>query len=108
VDGGGEADPSEAELAEALLAVLAGVGLRRRLSGGLTVRELWQRLPAELQSAGGARIGVAAEQAALDMLRQTLLGLEQEGRVRRRRARHRFFLNTKGSRLFEVDLFRLA
>ena len=101
------------DLCEAVLAALRPVGLAGRvrarlLRGGMTVRQVLDALPAEGRPAPGPLAGVAAEQHALEQVRRALEDLVVDGRVRRERARLRYTLNTKGSRLFEVDVYRLA
>ncbi|RME23261.1 MAG: hypothetical protein D6798_13885 [Deltaproteobacteria bacterium] len=69
------------------------------------MRERIERAVAE--EVGGEIPPVAAEQRALDVLRGVLVDMARRGRLRRRRVRGQYFLNTKGNRLVEVDMFSL-
>lgn len=101
------------DLPSAIVAVLRprGVGgrLRARVRGrGWTVRQIIDALPATALPQPADRAGVAGEREIADQVRAALDGLVVDGRVRRERARLRYTLNTKGSRIFEVDVYRLA
>ncbi len=109
-------DGTKQGLEDAIIAVLRPAGLRQRLRGrlgrgGHTVKEILVRLPTSARGAiSGERddeLGVAGERRALDALREVLLDMARRGRLRRRRVRGQYFLNTKGNRLVEVDLFAL-
>ena len=115
MDGESPSDHRDPALEAAILALLPAVGLAARIlprwwtegwSPGLTVRQVFDALPPQHRPPCGSLPGVAGEQRALSALRVALEALVQEGRVERGRARLRFTLNTKGSRLVEVDVYR--
>lgn len=82
--------------------------LRQRLAPrGWTVRQVFEGLAPGRRPALDPGASVAAEQRALDELRGVLDELVQGGQVLRQPAQVHYTLNTKGSRLFEVDLYRL-
>ncbi len=104
--------PESEALHEAIVAALRPTGLRARVGrrlgrGGVTVRQVYDALPAEVRPTGSAP-GVAGEQQAMDALRAALFQLVAAGRVAHGRASGQYFLGTKGNRLVQVDLFRLA
>ncbi|NOY28119.1 MAG: hypothetical protein GXP62_19815 [Oligoflexia bacterium] len=72
------------------------------------MRQVFQGLPPGRRPPLDPGAGVAAEQRALDEVRGVLDELVQSGQVLRQRAHVRYTLNTKGSRLFEVDVYRLS
>lgn len=104
-------DHVDPALADAILQALRPRGLLGALGAGwlapgLTVRQVFEALPEDHRPAPGPRPGVAGEQQALDTVRAALDALVHQGHVRKQRARLRFTLNTKGSRMVEVDVYR--
>ena len=110
MDDSGQSDLAGQALQDAVLAVLVGRKSVFRVARGLTVRQVLDRLPAsrrpDTEATTAGRSAVATEQAALRAIRAALGALERDGLVKKRRKRLRFFVGTKGSRLFEVDVFR--
>lgn len=102
-----------AALDEALLAALAPRDLaervRGRLLGGLSARQVYERLDeatrAALRPAGLAP--VAAELRAVEAVAARLRALAERGRVARRASELRQDMRVKGARAIEIDLFRL-
>jgi hypothetical protein len=104
-------DHADPALVEAILHALRPGGLLGhlglgRLAPGMTVRQVYDALPLDRRPPAGSRPGVAGEQQALDHLRAVLDGLARDGRLQKQRARLRFHLNTKGSRMVEVVVYR--
>lgn len=97
-----------ADLRAHVEALLRPQGLRERVRPPeRTVKQLWVSLPDHCRPPAGG-LGVAAEQRSLDVLREVLAGMVADGVLARRTVRRRVFLNTKGKRLAQVDVYRLA
>jgi hypothetical protein len=103
----------DATLDAAILDALRPRGARERVrklvSGGYTAAQVCERLPDGIREdlAQGAE-GAPGARRAIDGVHQALIRLVGAGRVARRRATYRVFINTKGDRAMIVDLYSLA
>ena len=104
----GAAVLTDPELDAALLAGLAPRGLaeraRVRLGGGYTALQVWQRAFPDATPADDP----VETRRAVARVAQRLFALAARGAVEHSRTRMSVFLNTKGPRDVEVDVFRLA
>ena len=102
----GLATALDAGLATALLPV----GLLERaqlwVTKGWTAAQLYQRLPAALQTALAAQHANDGRRRAVDLVYNALLLLARQGRVQRKQVRYTMNVNTKGPRDMLVDVFR--
>lgn len=99
-----------AALDAGLATALLPVGLLERaqlwVTKGWTAAQLYQRLPAALQTALAAQHANDGRRRAVDLVYNTLLLLARQGRVQRKQVRYTMNVNTKGPRDMLVDVFR--
>ena len=99
-----------AALDAGLAAALLPVGLLERaqlwVTKGWTAAQLYQRLPAALQTALAAQHANDGRRRAVDLVYNALLLLARQGRVQRKQVRYTMNVNTKGPRDMLVDVFR--
>ncbi len=100
------------ELNAAILTALAPRGLserlRWRISGGLTVRQVFERLPDGVRGALISDVPnrTLAERDGVERVESALSSLVDSGAVERERVRLRVELEGKGKRLVYIDAYR--
>ena len=102
----------ESSLHDALVKALLPLGLRERgqlwVTKGWTAAQLYQRLPAALQTALAAQHATDGRRRAVDLVYNALLLLTRQGRAQRKQVRYTMNVNTKGPRDMLVDVFRAS
>lgn len=106
------------ELESAIMAVLSPMSLKDRvkfrLSGGLSAREVLDRLPSGLREGlvGEAALhdpeNVLGQRRAVDGVQRALIGLVQQERLVRSQRSAWVELKSKGHRSVVVDVFRVG
>ena len=98
---------------DAVLAALRPRSFRERLRthtfGGWSVRQVTQRLPLDAWGpTSSSEPEIVRERRQIEEVRNVLLGLVSEGRVRRQASSYGTQIVAKGGREVIVDVFRLA